>query len=184
MRRSSPQAFLFFAFVLVLPLFPAEEGGCSYFISEDGTLLLSYTLDDLSESKIRRSVEQGHRAEILLTFRVQLNTYGLFSVGGEHLEFDVRRTAYRDQITNDYVLLLNDREVSVYRTWRELYRAFSSPLDYSSGIDIKESDDLTVKVHPRIIYKKLVPPFSLMYLIPGKHMYNLPWESAIEGSHH
>ena len=181
LKRSSLQSIILLTLVLASPLFPAESGECRYHISDEGTLILSYTLKDLSEQKIRRSIGQGHQAEVLLTCRVQINTTGLFSVGGDHHEFDVRRTAFRDQITGHYILLLNGREISIHGTWDSLYRAFSEPLIYSSGISVEDQADLSVKVHPRIIYKKLVPPFSLLYLLPGRHMSNLPWETAVEG---
>lgn len=163
---------------IIFPMFGDESGKCEYSVSEDGTLVLSFSPAAIPEKKIKNNIEQGHKSEIFITYRIQQNTGSFILMGAESQELNIRRTGFRDQITGDYVLMLNGRERAVYRDWSRFFRDFSSPLLYPSRIDFIENRKTIVKVRSRIIYKKLVPPFSILYLIPGKFMHRHPWQNA------
>jgi hypothetical protein len=88
----------------------------------------------------------------------------LFSMGRNSCEIYIRKTGYRDLITGDYILMLNGREIGVYQNWDLFFEGFSAPFNYPAIPKIQEEDDLLIKFRQRIIYKKLVPPFNLLYL--------------------
>lgn len=165
-------------FSAVIPLSGNELGSCVYSASEEGTLVLTFTPESIPEIKIQNNIEQGHKSEISITYRIQKNTGSYLLMGGEHQEINIRRTGFRDQITGDYVLMLNEREIAVYRDWSLFIKNFLSPIVYPSRIILNVNQNILVKVRSRVIYKKLVPPFSIMYLIPGKFMHSHPWQNA------
>ena len=95
-----------------------------------------------------------------------------------------RKTGFRDKITGDYILLLNGREVDVFRDWDRFFDVFSGILVYPSGILVSEDSNPIIKVREKIIYKKLVPPFSILYLVPGKYIRQGFWKPVpLEGGH-
>lgn len=161
-------------------LFPADSYTDRFAITDDGLLVLISRPERVPEELIQTYLESGYKSEIYTSFRVQMSGSSL-SIGGEHLEIHIRKTGFRDQITGDYILLLNDREIGVYRSWDDFFRAFSSLLVYPSGLPVKEGFTPSVKVRVRVIYKKLVTPFSLLYLLPGKYIDAGRWKEIHQG---
>lgn len=170
-----------FYMIIVMPLSGDEPVRCLYSRSDEGTIVLTFYPDSIPEEKIKKSVEQGHKSELYLTCRIQQTSGALHFFGGNYQEVNIRRTGFRDQITGDYVLLLNDREVAVFREWSQFFREFSSPLIYPSRVVMNRDLNIQVRVLFRVISKKLVPPFSILYLLPGKFMHKHPWQIALEG---
>ncbi|MDC7233380.1 MAG: hypothetical protein PQJ58_09105 [Spirochaetales bacterium] len=168
-----PAAALFLFIPLLLPAESRGEGRYSF--SEKGNLVLSYSPRSVSEQKIRQNISQGHKSEIYISYRIQQNS-GRLEMGGVHHEINIRRTGFQDLITGDYVLMLDGRESAVFQDWDSFYGAFTSTVVYPSRLVPDSRDTLQVKIKSRIIYKKLVPPFSMLYLIPGKFMHSEVWQ--------
>jgi len=157
-----------------------ETNSNSYAIADDRTLILMSRPDSIPESYIRNNLEKGYKSEIYTSFRIQMSGNPL-SISGEHLEIHIRKTGFLDLITGDYILLVNDREAGVYRNWSDFFRAFSAVLIYPSGIFVEDGFSPKIRVRVRVIYKKLVPPFSILYLLPGKYVNAGRWRDVLPG---
>jgi len=169
-----------FFFLLLSDLSSVERNANRYVIDGDRSLILVSRPESIPEKVIRSNVESGYKSEIYTSFRIQMSGSPL-SIGGEHLEIHIRKTGFRDRITGDYILLLNDHEIGVFRNWDDFFRAFSSDLVYPSGILVEKNLLPTVKVRVRVIYKKLVSPFSILYLLPGKFVDTGRWQDVHPG---
>ena len=182
LKRIDPRGIIscVFLFLCLTALPSAERNPNRYAIAEDGTLILMSQPGAVPEKIIRSNVDKGYKSEIYTSFRIQMSG-GPLSISGEHLEIHIRKTGFQDQITGDYILLLNDREIGVFRKWNDFFRAFSAELIYPSGVFVDDGIFPTVKVRVRVIYKKLVPPFSILYLIPGKYVNAGRWRDVLPG---
>jgi hypothetical protein len=183
LKRNDPGYGIRILLVLIIsasPLFGLNTPIASYSTGEDGSLVLYFHPDPIPEALIRSNINNGHQSEIFASFRIQMSG-SPYSIGGEHLEIHIRKTGFRDKITGDYILLLNGRESAVYRDWDLFFKAFSGILIYPSGIHIPKDSDPILKVREKIIYKKLVPPFSILYLLPGKFIRQGSWEPVFQG---
>ena len=160
--------------MLTILSWAAEISRSYYEKGADGTLILQISPSAVPEQVIRQNIEDGHRSEYFFTLRIQNKSGGFLSMGGEHRELKIRRTGFRDLITGDYILLQNDREIAVIRDWSTFFRHFSAPFSFGTGI---QWDALTlVRLRESIIYKKLVPPFNILYLLPGRFIKQGHWE--------
>lgn len=179
LRRISLNSLLWILFLFSAFLLTAEENHRAFYSKgDDGTLVLSFLPDSIPEKLILKNIEEGHKSEIFISYRIQMRDSRL---GSDHLEIHIRRTGFRDKITGDYILLLNGQEVAVFREWNRFYQAFSASLVYPSGILLSLDQESSIRIRERIIYKKLVPPFSILYLIPGKFIRQFPWKTVPPG---
>ena len=181
LKRINPGIFIrgILLVLLTSSLYSADKND-RFVIDSDGSLILVSRPENIPEEKIRGYIENGYKSEIYTSFRIQMNG-GPLSIRGEHLEIHIRKTGFRDQITGDYILLLNEREIGVYRSWDDYFRAFLDVLVYPSGISVEEGSFPAVKVRIRVIYKKLVTPFSILYLLPGKYIDSGRWKEIDSG---
>ncbi len=173
LRKTEPFC-LVFLFLLTAPLWAADSARSFYEEGADGTLLLQLRPSAIPEKLIRHHIEEGHSSELFFTLRIQVRRGGPFSLGGEHREIKIRRTGFRDRITGDYILMQNSREVAVFRDWSSFFRLFSAPFAYSTSVLWDE--DTRVRLREALIYKKLVPPFNILYLLPGRFIRQNSWE--------
>lgn len=173
LRKIEALSYILFFLLTVSPR--AAEAARSYYEEgEDGILQLQIQPSFVSESLIRHNIEEGHRSELFFTLRIRISRGGFFSMGGEYREIKIRRTGFRDRITGDYILLMNDREIAVFRDWASFFRLFAAPFSYGTGIEWDAST--SVRMREALIYKKLVPPFNILYLLPGRYIRQGPWE--------
>ena len=171
--RKTEALFLLVFFLLSGSLRAADALRSYYEKDTDGTLLLQIHPSSVPESTIRNSIEEGHRSELFFKLRIQVSSGSFFSLRGEHREIQIRKTGFRDLITGDYVLLQNDREIAVFRDWSSFYRLFAAPFPYRTNI--LWNDNTRVRIRETLIYKKLVPPFNILYLLPEKFIRHESW---------
>jgi hypothetical protein len=184
LKRIESVSGVFIVLILALSAVPVsgkDSFSASYSIGDEGRLLFYYHPESIPEQLIRNNINNGHQAEIYIKFRIQQRGSSLF-MGADNLEIHVRKTGFRDQITGDYILLLDGREVNVYRDWERFFSDFSGLLTYSSGPILSKDSIPLIKAREKIIYKKLVPPFSILYLLPGKYVRQGSWNTVpLEG---
>jgi len=164
------------------PVRSQPAGAAVYNLNDDGQPILNLILSGVDEPRIRATVEDGGKSEILLTFRINIDSAGPGIELARSTELRLRRTGFRDIITGDYVLLLNGREAGIYRTWDDFYRGFICLCDYPLGDPLQPGDFAAVRYRMEVVYRKLVAPINLLYfLLPGKFVQRGGWTEIPSG---
>ncbi len=164
--------FLFLSFPFFC--FAASGEGCGFFReSETGSLLVGMNPVLSGEERIRFCIQGGHCCELHVSFRIRPSSASGILLGREYREIRVCRRAFLDPVSGDYVIQMNGRDSGSYRDWSCFYENFSSLLVFS--VDMPFEKGMLVRAKERLIYKKLFPPFNILYLIPGKYVFQTSW---------
>ncbi len=158
---------------------PALNHG-TFWVEEAGTLFVSINPVLYKPDRIRAYMEEGRCCELYANFRLQIPSG---REGFPSLEFrDVRlcRRAFLDPVSGNYVIEANGRMPEVYEEWLPFLENFSSPMQLSLQNSFEKGMRIWAK--ERLVYKKLFPPFSILYLIPGKYIFQTPWLELEQGA--
>lgn len=170
-------------FCSILLLFCRLSGGFAaegppppfYTLDDDLRLLVSLAPPSLEEDRLRRTILRGGgRAEIIFRFRIK-SRLKRRTLLPRVKEIELRKTGFRDAITGDLVLQDNGREAGTYRSWEAFYRDFSRLEEYPLRAGLLPGDRPEVHYRFEIVYKKLVAPLNLLYLIPGRFITRSVW---------
>ena len=171
---------LWFLIPQVLSAQVSEAG--FYSIKSDNSIVVSVAAPQLDAKRLKSSVMDGGKVEILFTFRARMVTDNSDTQVLRTKEILLRSTGFRDLITDDFILLMNGSERGTYRSWEPFENALSRLEKYPLEISALDDDIPDLRYRVEVVYKKFVAPLNLLYLIPGRYISRSRWMRIPEGA--
>jgi len=157
-------------------LFSEPVEWSEYIVNADNQLLVSVVPGNLNESRLKSNILNSGKSEIIMKFRVKIESDDKDVSLPQVNEVNIRKSGYRDIITGDYVLQVNGREAGSFREWDLFYRRFSEMEAFPLDLFLSPGESPTIRYRMEVVYKKFVTPLNLLYLIPGKYITRGRWE--------
>ncbi len=151
-------------------------------IGSNNSIAVSVAVPQLDARRLKASVMDGGKVEILYTFRARMVADNTNPQVLRTKEILLRSTGFRDIITDDFILLMNGSERGTYRSWEPFEQALTHLVDFPLEVSGLEGEVPDIRYRVEVVYKKFVAPLNLLYLIPGRYISRSGWMKIPEVS--
>ncbi len=146
-------------------------------------IIFTFSIDNYPESRIIKSLYEGHRSEVLYEFRLLQEAEGIRKIFGDRL-IEEEKTVYVarwDPLNESFVVLIDGSAERIFNDPQSFLDFFLSIKNRAIPVSPPLAEDAYLLCRWSIQPIKLVPPLTLMTLIKPDLQTISSWErTAIE----
>ncbi len=139
---------------------------------------MKVSLISSEKQAILEALNSGLKSQIIFTIKIYERSEGLFAFLGDRLvaEFNPSLVAYRDFFDEEYVIEPWQGEKNSFKNVEQFFTAFFTLNDFMlQGIEESQLSRYYVLVRIQLDSVKLIPPFTILSLLPFEGRFISPW---------